>query len=1151
MTVVQTNVSVWEALAGRAPGQPIGPADPGLWAAVVERLNPARATPVLRGGIEQSELVSVRGVPYVMLRSPDGGGRACYLRLTPDEARLAALMDGTVTVARLVADFARISGRLAPDQVRRVVADLAANRMLEELPVDAFRPLQTVRRRPWPVRLGSAALAVIRGRRTVVADVDPLVTLLYRAGGRLLFSRVAAVLLAVVAVAGMGIFTWSWVTGSRSLFLTGGSYVAGAAVLLGLNVLALACHELGHALAAKHAGRRVPAAGFLIYFGIPSVFVDTTDVWMAGRRARLLTTAAGPSAGLVLAGLAQLLGLVAPQVAPWAFVVSFAWYLNALFNLNPMLALDGYYLLMDWLEVPNLRARGLAWVLARVRRRPPAWRELDREGRLVALYGMVAVAWLVIAVNLGWRIWTDRIAGLTIGLWRQGWAARVLLVAVVVGLAAPVVYAVSGWLARRARRLRARLRERRATADLPRRLAVLRSSPLARLSPAALTELAARSVWLHPRTGEPVVLAGGAHPNVLVVADGALEARRPGDPAGSVRQRVGPGGVVGLANALTGAPAALTWLTAGTRLLAVPAPAVASAVGPLPGPPPADRAEAEELFAETPALEALPSEDRLGLVGHARPELLAPGAPVELTGDRDAVVVAAGEITLADGTGLRRGTMIGPLGEPPSGPVALARTPVRLWRLPAVSGLPLLLAPVAVGAPASAALTSGPLAVDTGPDAASFASAGPGVAPAAGVHPPVGYPPLAAPPGPPPEGVDDSVDRRFERRLWWLLLLLLLFGLLLTGTNLLPGPAWAEMPADRALLVAERGRVTATVGGRQVVLRPGDKVYVGAGDRVHVGDRANGRLTYRGGAVTVLCGGSRAQIDALWSDQTRPVAPHARLDLRSGRLIADTQSPSPAFVALALEIDNYGHATANTGAARHTVAGGETVVATGRVTRDGTDLAATGARLTCAGAIPPGGTPVGAPSPSPTVSGLPSATPTPTPTPTPTATPSPTPAPTPTRAPTAEPDEPNAPPTTRPPVTTAPPTRPPADTTPPVIGALVASPSSIAQAGMPTDSRCIKRETTEIASVTARISDATDPNSALDVTLQWSLNGGPWNNIAVNRGASFTGRFSVNYVQGQEKGGTVRVRARAVDPAGNFDTATTTIGLCAIEFIIG
>src|SRR6478736_10359529 len=101
MTVVETRISVWEALAGRAPGQPLGPADPGLWSAVAERVNPAKAKPVFRAGIEESNLVSARGLAYTMLRSPDGA-QACYLRLTPAEVELAHLMDGTRTLGRLV-----------------------------------------------------------------------------------------------------------------------------------------------------------------------------------------------------------------------------------------------------------------------------------------------------------------------------------------------------------------------------------------------------------------------------------------------------------------------------------------------------------------------------------------------------------------------------------------------------------------------------------------------------------------------------------------------------------------------------------------------------------------------------------------------------------------------------------------------------------------------------------------------------------------------------------------------------------------------------------------------------------------------------------------------------------------------------------------
>jgi putative peptide zinc metalloprotease protein len=74
VTVVETRSNVWEALAGRASGQPVGPADVGLWRAVRERLDPLKARPRLRGGMEEAHLVSVRGAGYVMIRSPDRVG---------------------------------------------------------------------------------------------------------------------------------------------------------------------------------------------------------------------------------------------------------------------------------------------------------------------------------------------------------------------------------------------------------------------------------------------------------------------------------------------------------------------------------------------------------------------------------------------------------------------------------------------------------------------------------------------------------------------------------------------------------------------------------------------------------------------------------------------------------------------------------------------------------------------------------------------------------------------------------------------------------------------------------------------------------------------------------------------------------------------
>ncbi len=877
MTYVETRMNVWEALAGRAPGEPGGPADPGLWGAVVDRLNPASARPVLRAGIEAVQLASARGADYIMLRSPDAS-RPGYLRLTPEEWQLALLMDGENTVARLVAEFARIAGRLAPDQVRRVVADLAGNRMLDELPMDAFRPLQDARRKALPERMGNSMLAAARGRRTLVFDVDGLITGLYRAGGRFLFSTGAFIGIAILAVVGLGLFTATWARGSRSLFLTNDSYLLGIVVLVVLNAIVLIVHELSRALATKAAGREVPAAGLLVYFGIPSVFVDTTDAWMAGRRARMLVAAAGPCGALLLAGVAQVAGLALPVVAGLAFKFAFLLYLNAFFQLSPFLPLDGMYLLMDWLEIPQLRARGLAWVGGRLRGRSPRWSVLDREGRLVGAYGILAVVWLALAAVLTYRVWADRISGLAIGLWHGGLLGVLLLVLVVLGLGAPAVFFLLSRLGRWWRRSRQRRAENDREADSPRRLATLRASDLGGLPDPALHGLAARARWVHPPAGRQIVLAGGAQSSVYVVVEGALQARKPGDPPGTIRHHIGPGGVVGLVNALTGRSTQLDWHTAGTVLLAVPSATVATVVGPLPGPPPQDRAEAEALFADTPALAGLAVDQRLALIASAHPVDLDPGAPVILPGPTHAIVVESGVIAMPDGIELRRGTLVGPVGDGSPGAVAQTRTPVRLWVVPDASDLPPLVgATHRPGSPMPVVAVNGGLR--------------PG-APARDA-----YPPLAVPPGP-PEGPDaGAADRRFEGRLWWLTVLLLVVALVLTGLSFRPGPAWAEMPSDNVLVTVDRGSADATIGGDLVALGTGSRRYVATGTQIEVASKAGARLTFPGGAVAMLCAESRVEVGDIATSSGRTQTPTGALSLQGGRVLASTGSTSGAYEA--------------------------------------------------------------------------------------------------------------------------------------------------------------------------------------------------------------------------------------------------------------
>src|SRR5205823_5029774 len=160
--------------------------------------------------------------------------------------------------------------------------------------------------------------------------------------------------------------------------------------------------------------------------------------------------------------------------------------------------------------------------------------------------------------------------------------------------------------------------------------------------------------------------------------------------------------------------------------LAIPSAAVTAAVGPLSGPPPVELAELDRLLAETPAFAGLSAEDRVALTRRARPNALPPGAPVVLAEPTDAVVVSSGALELPGGFQLRRGSMIGPIGdETDERPLAVARTAARTWTVPSFAAL------WPVGGP------GGPASRSPRPAAAlgSVLALGAATAPTFGVHP--------------------------------------------------------------------------------------------------------------------------------------------------------------------------------------------------------------------------------------------------------------------------------------------------------------------------------------------------------------------------------------------------------------------------------
>jgi putative peptide zinc metalloprotease protein len=123
-------------------------------------------------------------------------------------------------------------------------------------------------------------------------------------------------------------------------------------------------HEMGHALTAKRYGCRVPSMGVALLVLWPVLYTDVTETWkLVSRRQRLAVGLAGVTAELVFAVFATLAWSFLPDgpMRGAAFILATSsWISTLLLNLSPFMRFDGYFVVSDWLEMPNLHARAFA-----------------------------------------------------------------------------------------------------------------------------------------------------------------------------------------------------------------------------------------------------------------------------------------------------------------------------------------------------------------------------------------------------------------------------------------------------------------------------------------------------------------------------------------------------------------------------------------------------------------------------------------------------------------------------------------------------------------------------------------------------------------------------------------------------------------------
>jgi putative peptide zinc metalloprotease protein len=177
------------------------------------------------------------------------------------------------------------------------------------------------------------------------------------------FTIIATVTGIVLAVQQWDVFIHTF-----SDFLSPSGFVGYAIALMFAKTL----HELGHAYTATRYNVRVAHMGVAFLVMWPMLYTDTSESWkLSDRRKRFNIAAAGVTVELAIAGFATLGWSLAQDgslKSSLFFLATTSWLITLAINASPFMRFDGYYLLSDALDIPNLHDRAGAVAKATMRR---------------------------------------------------------------------------------------------------------------------------------------------------------------------------------------------------------------------------------------------------------------------------------------------------------------------------------------------------------------------------------------------------------------------------------------------------------------------------------------------------------------------------------------------------------------------------------------------------------------------------------------------------------------------------------------------------------------------------------------------------------------------------------------------------------------
>lgn len=326
-----------------------------------------------------------------------------YFKLSADDHELARLLDGRRDCSAVAQAAADKGIRADAAHVAAVAHALFDRGLLVATPalLKARQKARLARREKagWMTRLFGLLFA-----RVPLMDPDAFLTRLEKKL-RWCWSRTAFRVYATLLLAGLAvvIIRAGELPGAFQRSINLPNLLAAWVLLVVVKVL----HELGHGLTCKHYGGEVRELGLLVIVLSPFFYVNVTDSYLFPQKhQRILVAAAGIAVELVIAAVAAIAWAVSrpgpvQEVLFSLMAITSVW--TILFNANPLMKFDGYYMLSDWTGIANLRARSMNAAMSVLDRlffgRSPFDTAASKSrAPWLAAFGLASMAYLLVVI---------------------------------------------------------------------------------------------------------------------------------------------------------------------------------------------------------------------------------------------------------------------------------------------------------------------------------------------------------------------------------------------------------------------------------------------------------------------------------------------------------------------------------------------------------------------------------------------------------------------------------------------------------------------------------------------------------------------------------------------------------------------------------